>query len=310
MINIIMCTYNGEKYIAEQLQSIMDNTFSDWKLYIYDDQSTDGTESIVDKFIEKYGDKIIFITNKMKKGAIKNFLTAIYEIGCNMCSDDYIMLCDQDDVWNRDKIQKTYTTIKNFEKTTDNRVPLLVCTDVTVVDEKLQVINDSFRRMNNYNINSLDFSHIIMENKVQGCTAMLNKSLAEMLYRLPDKATMHDGWLALIASAFGKIYYIDEPTMLYRQHSNNVQGSIEYSEDVKNKLANLGEQRKIVFNTTYQIREFADIYKDKMPVKICKSANAFANLPNQGWIKRRYSIIRYKMWKSGFMRNAGLMFLI
>ena len=143
-----------------------------------------------------------------------------------MNDNDFIMLCDQDDVWNADKISKTMHDMREQIVLYGNTIPLLVCTDVSVVDSKMNIIHESFRKMNHYNISHLDFAHLLMENKVQGCTIMINKGMALMLDKLPYNAMMHDGWLAFIAAAFGRIKYIDQPTMKYRQHTANVQGSI------------------------------------------------------------------------------------
>ena len=310
MVNIIMCTYNGEKYIREQLQSIADNRVTEWNILISDDQSTDSTIQIAREFQKQYPDKIQIKVNDTKKGAIINFLSSIYQVGTTMEKEDFIMLCDQDDIWNSDKIEKTESCMNNLIKTYGNEMPLLVCTDVTVVDDEMKIIHESFRRMNNYQIRHLDFSHLMMENKVQGCTTMINKSLALMLDRLPTKTTMHDGWLALIASAFGHIAYMDEQTMKYRQHPDNVQGSIAYKDDVKNKFSNLGGQRQIVMNTTAQISEFLEIYGETVPEIVKKAAKAFATFSEQNFFTRRYNIVKYHMWKSGLLRNIGLMVLI
>ena len=310
MIHIVMCTYNGEKYIQEQVQSIIDNSVQDWNIIVSDDQSTDNTIRIIERFQNTYYGKIHLSVNKTKKGAIDNFLSSIYTIGLRMNHDDFIMLCDQDDVWNTDKICRTLEGMKEQIEIYGNDAPLLICTDVSVVDDQMDIIHGSFRKMNHYNINNLDFSHLMMENKVQGCTVMMNKSLAVMLDRLPHHASMHDGWLALIAAAFGRIKYIDEPTMMYRQHAANVQGSVEYKDDIKNKFSNLRGQRQIVMDTTAQIREFIEIYGDRLSDKRKKEAQAFASLPQQNFVMRRYHIIRYHMWKSGVLRNIGLMILI
>lgn len=310
MIYVIMCTYNGEKYIKEQVQSILDNTVNSWKIFIMDDQSADDTIKIAKEFQRKCPEKIFINCNQNQRGAIVNFLSHTYEIGLQMTNDDFIMLCDQDDIWNPDKIQKTMNGMNELINKFGNDIPLLACTDATVVDDAMNIINQSFHKMNNYNIHKLDFSHLMMENKVQGCTILLNRSMALMLDRLPRKATMHDGWLALIASAFGKIKYIDEPTMKYRQHGDNIQGSMEYIKDVKSKFLNLGSQRKIVMSTTGQIEEFLAIYGDMLSNKVQKEAVAFATLPQQNFFARRYSIIKYHMWKSGILRNIGLMLLI
>lgn len=310
MIYIIMCTYNGERYIQEQLQSIEQNLAQDWKIIVSDDQSTDNTVKILKDFEKKNPGKMIININKAKKGAIHNFLSSIYTIGVEMNDNDFIMLCDQDDVWNADKISKTMHDMREQIVLYGNTIPLLVCTDVSVVDSKMNIIHESFRKMNHYNISHLDFAHLLMENKVQGCTIMINRGMALMLDKLPYSAMMHDGWLAFIAAAFGKIKYIDQPTMKYRQHTANVQGSIAFREDIKNKLSNLGGQRQIVMNTAAQVREFIEIYGDRLSDTIKREAEAFATLPQQNFVMRRYNIIKYHMWKSGLLRNVGLMILI
>ncbi len=310
MIYIIMCTYNGERYIQEQLQSIEQNLAQDWKIIVSDDQSTDNTVKILKDFEKKNPGKMIININKAKKGAIHNFLSSIYTIGVEMNDNDFIMLCDQDDVWNADKISKTMHDMREQIVLYGNTIPLLVCTDVSVVDSKMNIIHESFRKMNHYNISHLDFAHLLMENKVQGCTIMINKGMALMLDKLPYSAMMHDGWLAFIAAAFGRIKYIDQPTMKYRQHTANVQGSIAFREDIKNKLSNLGGQRQIVMNTAAQVREFIEIYGDRLSDTIKREAEAFATLPQQNFVMRRYNIIKYHMWKSGLLRNVGLMILI
>lgn len=310
MIYIIMCTYNGERYIQEQLQSIEQNLAQDWKIIVSDDQSTDNTVKILKDFEKKKPGKMIININKAKKGAIHNFLSSIYTIGVEMNDNDFIMLCDQDDVWNADKISKTMHDMREQIVLYGNTIPLLVCTDVSVVDSKMNIIHESFRKMNHYNISHLDFAHLLMENKVQGCTIMINKGMALMLDKLPYNAMMHDGWLAFIAAAFGRIKYIDQPTMKYRQHTANVQGSIAFREDIKNKLSNLGGQRQIVMNTAAQVREFIEIYGDRLSDTIKREAEAFATLPQQNFVMRRYNIIKYHMWKSGLLRNVGLMILI
>ena len=305
-----MCTYNGERYIQEQLQSIEQNLAQDWKIIVSDDQSTDNTVKILKDFEKKKPGKMIININKAKKGAIHNFLSSIYTIGVEMNDNDFIMLCDQDDVWNADKISKTMHDMREQIVLYGNTIPLLVCTDVSVVDSKMNIIHESFRKMNHYNISHLDFAHLLMENKVQGCTIMINKGMALMLDKLPYSAMMHDGWLSFIAAAFGRIKYIDQPTMKYRQHTANVQGSIAFREDIKNKLSNLGGQRQIVMNTAAQVREFIEIYGDRLSDTIKREAEAFATLPQQNFVMRRYNIIKYHMWKSGLLRNVGLMILI
>jgi hypothetical protein len=310
MVNIIMCTYNGEKYISEQLESIADNTVSDWMLYIFDDCSNDNTINKAKYFLKKYPGKVHITVNAKQCGVVNNFLENAYKIGMEMSKDDFIMFCDQDDVWNNDKIEITLNEMKKNITNNGNDKPILVCSDVEVVDDYLNIISSSFLKMNHYNIKKMDFPHLMMENKVQGCTVMFNKSMAEKLNVLPKHACMHDAWLGFIASTMGNISYIDEPTMKYRQHSQNVAGSIDFWADIKGKFLNLSGQRRIVFDTCEQIKEFIEIYGRELSKETLMQAEAFATLESQGFWEKRMNIVRYNMWKSGILRNIGLMVLL
>lgn len=310
MINIVMCTCNGEKHVLEQLKSIAKNSVTDWCLYIADDLSSDRTIEIVRKFADENNVKVHIQVNEHRQGAVKNFLSMAWNLYHTMQDADYIMFCDQDDIWYNDKLFVTLNAMKELEKQYRSDIPLLVSSDVEVVDENLKTIAPSFRKMNRYDIERMDFSHIMMENKVQGCTLMMNKALAGKFHTLPKNAVMHDWWIGLIAAAMGKIRYIDRPTMKYRQHVNNVMGSLAYKDDLKNKVHHLDKQRQIVLDTTEQIAEFLVIYGNELPRHIYRAAEAFATLSKQSFFRRRYSIIKYHMWKSGMLRNIGLLLLI
>lgn len=310
MIYIIMCTYNGEKYIEEQLESIAQNTVKDWKLFIQDDCSTDTTVEKIKEFQNRYPQQVCVSINEKAQGAIRNFLSLAYWVGCQMNENDYLMFCDQDDVWNSKKIELTLQRMQKLVSNYGNEIPLLVCSDVEVVDESLNVIAKSFRKSNHYKITNMDFSHLIMENKVQGCTMMINKVIASKLEQLPKCACMHDGWVGLIAASMGKIAYIDQPTMKYRQHSRNVMGSIDFWADMRGKLGNLSAQKNIVYDTIPQVKEFLEIYEKEMDEKSTLTARKFCLLPEKRFWVRRYYIIKYHMWKSGILRNMGLLLLI
>lgn len=311
MIKIVMCTYNGAEYIKEQLESINNSTVKEWELYVFDDHSTDNTLDLVREFKSKQEQQIHILYNNAEHGVASNFLNAASFVGKTMTQDDYLMFCDQDDIWDKDKIEVTLKEMSNLVQKYGKGIPLLVCGDVRVVNEKLELISSSFHKMNHYNIKTMDFPHLMMENKVQGCTTMINKTLVDMMVQLPKHARMHDGWCGFIASVFGKISYIDKTTMMYRQHSKNVSGSLDFWDDIRGKFGNLSKQKHIVFATTQQVREFIEIYKDRgLDSLALAQAQAFATLEEQGFWKRRYNIIKYHMWKSGILRNIGLMLLI
>lgn len=310
MIYIIMCTYNGEKYIEEQLDSIANNSISDWMLFVKDDCSTDSTLEKVRIFEQRFPERVRIIKNPKQQGAAFNFLSMTYEIGKLISDDDFVMLCDQDDVWNVNKIEITLQKMREVTTEYGNSIPLLVCSDVEVVDENLKVIAKSFKDMNHYNAKKIDFSHLMMENKVQGCTTMINKAFISKLKQLPKHVCMHDGWMGLIASAMGKIAYIEQTTMRYRQHSKNVMGSTDFWQDVKQKFSCLSEQKEIVFSSSQQVKEFLLIYEKELDQYCLHAAKACATLEEQNFFMKRFHIIKYHMWKSGILRNIGLMLLI
>ena len=129
-IAILLATYNGEEYIGELLDSIMSQSMQDFVCYIHDDGSTDRTTDIIKTYLQNYKDKIVVLDYLSKKGCTNNFLSLAQHV-----SHEYVMFCDQDDVWKNDKIEKTYKKIKQMENDHPG-VPLLVFTDLSVVDEE------------------------------------------------------------------------------------------------------------------------------------------------------------------------------
>lgn len=305
MIEIVMAAYNGEKYIEEQVESILENTVSDIKLSIYDDGSKDSTPSIIGKLQEKHDGKIAYHRNETNRGVILNFLH-----GVKSSTAKYIMLSDQDDVWNRDKIEKTLIRMQEMEKRYGEDTPIVVFTDSTVVDEQLQQMQSSFHRSNHLDVSRIDISHLLMENKLNGCTIMLNEALRKRLTTLPEHAKMHDWWLALIAASFGKISYINEPTMLYRQHRGNVVGNQNFTSYIIRRFAALREQRRTLRNICSQADDFLQIYREELDDSTRRIVTIFANLYNRNIIYRKYAVIRYGFLKTGIVRNIGVLLVV
>lgn len=216
-VTIMLATYNGEKYLEEQLESIINQTYKNWKLIISDDNSTDSTKQIIDKYISLYPNKIKSIINKDLHSAKGNFINLFSEVE----KSDYYMFCDQDDVWVNTKIEKFVNRIEQ-----ENELePVLEYCDLKVVDKNLRTLNESFLKYtNNYPPNE-SFKKFILENHIPGCTMFFNNSLKEKIGKISKECRMHDWWVSLVASAFGKIIFVDETLNLYRQHENNTIGA-------------------------------------------------------------------------------------
>lgn len=305
-IDIIMGTYNGEKYIREQIDSILKNSWKQWRLWICDDGSTDATKDIVAEYEAQYPEQIFWRPNAKNKGAAINFLDAARKM-----NGEYVMFCDQDDYWLPDKIASTLDAMKTAEEKYGKHIPITVFTDARVVDETLNVLAESFHKSNKLNTSQLDLSYMLMENKMMGCTMMLNRTLADKLNTFPTKVRMHDWWVGLIAATFGKIVYLDKPTLLYRQHTANVVGSSGFSaQTVIDKVVTAKKQKQALLVTQRQAEYFYRQFKDEMSDEIKPIVYKFATLHDVNCICRRVSIIKYHFWKSGMIRNIGVMLFI
>lgn len=238
-VNILMATYNGERYITEQIESIQAQTITDWTLYIRDDGSTDATRQKIVALAEK-DERIVFINPDSVEniGVIASFYRLVKHRQA-----DYYFFSDQDDVWLPNKLELCLDKAKDYPA----EVPLLVYTDLKVVDQKLQVINDSMIRSQSHHANTTLLQELT-ENTVTGGTMMINHALAER-WTVTDKLLMHDWYLALLAAAFGHLVYIDQPTELYRQHENNVLGARTL--DKRFKLLRLGP--KAIFTRYWKL---------------------------------------------------------
>lgn len=304
-----MAAYNGEKYIKQQIESIMKNTYENIHLTIYDDTKEEQTSAAMTDILslmnEKYGDKITYKKNAQNKGCTRNFLE-----GLQASEAEYTMFSDQDDYWNKDKVELTVEKMKQMESKYGKDTPLVVFTDAIVVDSKLNLIHRSFHRSNHLNTKRLGLAHLLMENKLIGCTMMMNQALRNKIIAIPEKARVHDWWIALVAATFGQIGYLEESTILYRQHEDNVIGNQEYGSYIKKRLASLKSQREVIYSNMKQAEEFLEIYHMFISKEQKALIGRFANLNKRNWLYRRYAMCRYGYKKSGVPRNLGLLLVL
>ena len=233
MIDILMATYNGEKFIQKQIESIINQTYKDWQLFIHDDGSTDNTlkilNNIEDKRIHVIADNTYF------KNSTLNFIYLMK----NFVKSDYFCFSDQDDVWLPNKLEILLTVVKNIEEENNYNIPICVGSDLIVVDEQLKIISESFilYRKLTYNPN---FYTLLIENIFTGCSMIMNKAVLKYFKNENSNIDFkdiiqHDWFIALICAADGRIKYIKEPTIKYRQHGNNAVGAKSYS--IKNMIS-------------------------------------------------------------------------
>ena len=301
---ILMATYNGEKYIREQLESILSQTYQDFDLYIRDDNSKDNTVEIINEYTKRYPNKIfIEVDKKIARGAYKNFMFLL-EYVKNIQKYDLFMFSDQDDVWIKDKVE---TVVNKYNEQLNNDIPILIHTDLYVVDKNLNIISNSFVKYSKLRTEYTDFNKYLVQNNVTGCTMLINKKLVDLINFKIEYIIMHDWYFALIASAFGKVIYIDKPTINYRQHGDNTVGAksgngirylyskISQSDNVKESIKNLYKQAK----------SFKEIYYDKLDNKNKKIIMDFLCMEKNNKFYKIKTIVKHRIYKQGIRRIIG-----
>ncbi|WP_312313855.1 glycosyltransferase family 2 protein [Streptococcus parasuis] len=222
-VNILMSTYNGQQFLSEQIRSIKEQSYTDWTLFIRDDGSSDNTKEILKDF-ERQDSRIHLIDSDKSDnlGVIKSFHKLV-----NHDRADFYFFSDQDDVWLPNKLELSLKEAQNYLAD----LPLMVYMDLKVVNQDLEIMTESMVKSQSHHANT-ELVQELTENTVTGGVAMINHTLAEM-WQETDDILMHDWYLALLASAFGNLVFIDQPGELYRQHSDNVLGARTLSKRFK-----------------------------------------------------------------------------
>lgn len=308
MITIIMAVYNGQEYIREQLESLKDQTYTEWRLVIRDDCSSDKTAEIVKKFSDEVEQEVIFKVNEKPSGSAKNNFALLIN---DAKESDYVMFCDQDDIWKKDKIEITFNKMKQAEERYGRDFPLLVHGDVEVIDENGNINADSMFEMSHINADS-KLPQILIQNHVTGCTMMCNKKLIAGIseYASSEYIIMHDYLAALYASVFGKIEVIKKPLLSYRQHSGNSVGAKNNNNPVYllKRLANGRKSYKEAMETSRnQVKFFVEIYREELAAeKYCEEYELMSGYASLGSRAKLYRIMFYKknhIWKNGTIRK-------
>lgn len=221
------------------------------------------------------------------------------------------MFADQDDVWLADKISHTLEKMKETEQG-QTEIPVVVFTDAKVVDEKLQEISPSFHKISALDTTKTDLPHLLMENKLIGCTMMFNQATAKLLYAFPENARYHDWWIGLLAASMGRIGYLAEGTLLYRQHGNNEVGAQNFLSYMQARLHSIQKQKRTLSENEKQAAELLKIYQDEklLSGQAKEELDTFANLSEKGWFTRRKIVVTKGYLKTGTVRNAGVLLLI
>lgn len=221
---------------------------------------------------------------------------------------EYTMFADQDDVWHANKIAVTLDAMRKQEDIHGKKTPLLVHTDLQICDKKLNVLHKSFIRFQALNPNLTQLRHLMIQNNVTGCTMMINKALKQLLRPFPAEAICHDWYIALVAASFGKVFFLPEATVDYRQHDTNVFGA----KGRRPQKMHHDVLRKRLTKTQRQAGAFAWQYADLLSKEQTDLLLAWADCETESsYIKKlKQVVLKYRLRKNDLIRTAGLLWAL
>lgn len=322
-IVIALATYNGETYIREQLNSLLRQDYESIDIFVHDDGSKDDTAKILRSFRdeifprERPNSKFVIIDHPSTGGASSNFSLILCEIVEKYEEYKYFMCCDQDDIWDLDKVSISIDTMLRYEKDLSCNSPILVHTDLRLIDAHKNIMSESM-----FDYQNLDprwgerDSLALTQNVVTGCTMMVNLQLLRIALPVPEEAIMHDWWFSIMASRHGKVVFIDKPTIGYRQHGGNEVGAKRFdAEYLIKKLSEIhkGEMRqKTLFSISRQAQAIVKMEEEKLlsfKNKGRDPAIELSGITKKNIIERKIIILRGKFYKIGWQRNAAWILL-
>lgn len=273
-IAILLSTYNSGDYLSEQLDSLLSQTCDDWTLYIRDDGSTDSTLDILAQYAQKHEQIIICYDKQSNLGAAQSFMALL-----SLVDSKYYMFCDHDDIWLSNKITIEIIYIQSLEKKYSNK-PLLVGTDLAVVDSSCNVISPSLFQYARVCVDKIlkNKKYLFVVNPFVGCTLLFNDAAKRVVFPLSKDIIMHDWWIALKVCEFGVCDIIKQSTILYRQHGSNVVGT----QNIDNSF---GYWRKKIVNISSSLRS-------NLRIARALKGMHYSSIPYFWYLKFKYLINR------------------
>jgi glycosyltransferase involved in cell wall biosynthesis len=306
---IVLATFNGGQFLAEQFDSLLSQSITDWSLLVRDDLSSDDTLVIIEKYASRDG-RIEILTPPTERlaSSARNFaglLQEAYQRGA-----DYLFCCDQDDVWDPDKLARVLHELQRIEG--PDRVPCLVHHDLVVVDEQLGPVADSYWLL--MALQPADESNpqrLLSRNEVTGCAMACNRALLGLALPLSPSAVMHDWWLALFAGFYGTLLPLRQRLVSYRQHSSNVIGAKSYRaglNPLQNWVATWRRGNEEFLDTVRQARAFRDKIRGKpeLDPALRAALDAYCELPRVGRLQRIAILRRCGVWRRNWLLDTVL----
>lgn len=288
---VLLTTYNGSRHLPALLASLAAQTVSDFTVVMQDDGSEDGTPSLLRDF--SAGDpRFVFGQEQGKHlGAAGNFISLIRQ-----SEADEVLLCDQDDIWEPEKIGRLREELRRMEQLYGPETPLMVHSDSSLISEDGILIGESFFRHQGWDPKALTLPPLLVQNNVTGCTLIMNAPLRKLVagHARARDLFMHDWFIALTAASFGRIGFVDQPLTQYRQHQGNAIGASSRSLVSRGfaALRNRKDAKKRILLTYTHTRVFSRLYDDRLPPEAQALVNGYLSTSRMRKLPRLRKVIR------------------
>lgn len=303
-IEVLLATWNGERFIEQQLESLFDQTFQNFQLIVRDDASTDSTLDVVERYQSRYPDRIVVHVNSCRKGACRTFSLLMEDSRA-----PYVAFCDQDDIWRKDKLDIGIATAKRIEAEHTVDTPVLVFSDLAVLGSDNEILAPSMWRMMHVNPRRASLGSLLVQNLVSGCTVLANRSLVLRAAPIPEAAVMHDFWLALVGTAFGVLHPLYEATVRYRQHEGNAIGAGTgwSTADALKRLGGDQQFKAGIDASRRQSQAFANRYAGSLTAQQAKTLEAWTHSEALPPVVRQWILYRNGLRRTSLVNNLAFL---
>ena len=307
-ITVVMATYNGMRWLPEQIESLRSQSDPCYDVLIQDDGSGDGTMDWLELLTREDPRFRLAKENGCHFGAAGNFLSLLRQTDAPL-----IALCDQDDVWLQDRLSACRTAMKEAEARVGEDIPLLIHSDAMLTDENGNPVAESFFAHQGWDGRAVTLNRLLVQNNATGCTMLINRALADLTvsHADPERIFMHDWFLAQTAAAFGEVIFLPRALVKYRQHGSNAMGASRKGlvHRAVSAMKTPSRIRERIALTYQQAEVLLDAYGDELPPDSAAAVQNYLETRSMLWGKRVAALRQGGYWmQNPLTRTAQIMF--
>ena len=288
----LLAAYNGEVYLPELLSSLSAQTEKDFSVLFQDDGSSDRTPFILSQWAAQDPRFRSGQEQGMHLGPKGNFISLLRQ-----SSADLLMLCDQDDYWEANKVSRLICRYAEATSSLPAETPVLVHSDASIIDAEGHLVAESFFALQGWDPQATGLNRLLVQNNVTGCLTLMNRPLADLVVRYgnPEKMFMHDWFIALTAAAFGSVFFMPEQLVRYRQHSMNTIGASRNSLPLRalSALRNVDKSKSRIALTYSHAQAFLDVFGDALPREAAEIIHAYLQTNDLPKLRRLAAIRKH-----------------